>query len=600
MSSDLSSFPVLPHGGVLVDRIVSAEEATLLRQLASERPALVLDARELADLELIATGAASPLTGFLGKSDYASVVEKLRLANGTVWPLPLTLAVPDESKKDVVPGAIVALEDTLGRLWGVIEVKEVFPRDPLHEARHVYGTEDPAHPGVAYLLSRPRTLAGGPVRVLPLPEDLPFAAHRLSPRALRARIQELGWKRVAGFQTRNPIHRAHEHLTKLALEFADGLVVHPLVGETKGDDVPAAVRFQAYETLIDSYYPRERTLLAAFPAAMRYAGPREALFHALVRKNYGITHLIVGRDHAGVGRYYGPYEAQQIFDRFEPGELGVEPLRFEPTFHCHACDTLASPRTCPHDESTRLELSGTKVRELLRGGGRLPAKFTRPEVAEVLRRHYTSGVTETAAAASGQAGARKGGYIVWFTGLSGAGKSTLAKLLSARLSEERPVEILDGDEVRTYLSKGLGFSKEDRDTNIRRIGYVARLLARNGVAAITAAISPYREVRDEVRKLAAEDGIPFVEVFASAPIEVLTARDVKGLYQKALAGEIAHFTGVSDPYEPPLEPEVEVHSDRETVGASLGKIVRALEERGLLAEPATAEPAARPLEARAS
>ncbi|HEY8231204.1 MAG TPA: sulfate adenylyltransferase [Vicinamibacteria bacterium] len=592
MSNAQSPSLVPPHGGVLVDRVVSAEDAYALRRIAGERPSLVLDARELADLELIATGAASPLTGFLGKNDYASVVEKLRLADGTVWPLPLTLAVPDEAKADVVPGAEVALEDPLGRLWGVIDVTEVFTRDPLQEARHVYGTDDPAHPGVAYLLARPRTLAGGPVRVLPLPEDLPFAEHRLTPRALRAKIAERGWKRVAGFQTRNPIHRAHEHLTKLALEFADGLVVHPLVGETKGDDVPAAVRFQAYEALIDAYYPPERTLLAAFPAAMRYAGPREALFHALVRKNYGITHLIVGRDHAGVGRYYGPYEAQQIFDRFTLGELGVEPLRFEPTFHCHACDTLASQRTCPHDEGTRLELSGTKVRELLRGGGRLPAKFTRPEVAEVLRAHYTGGAPAPAASQTS-----KGGYIVWFTGLSGAGKSTLAKLLSARLSEERPVEILDGDEVRTYLSKGLGFSKEDRDTNIRRIGYVARLLARNGVAVISAAISPYREVRDEVRRLAAADGIPFVEVFASAPIEVLAARDVKGLYHKALRGELANFTGVSDPYEPPLEPELEIHSDRENAGASLGRIVRALEERGLLEEPAAL---AQPLEARAS
>ena len=621
MSRDLSAIPVPPHGGVLVDRIVSPEEAAALRKLASGTPALVLDGRELADLELIATGAASPLTGFLGRRDYASVVESLRLANGTVWPLPLTLAVPEEAKPAAFPGATIALHDARGRLWGVLDVQDVFERDPLHESRHVYGTEDPAHPGVAYLLGRPRTLAGGAVRVLPLPEDLPFTAHRLTPRALRAKLAERGWKRVAGFQTRNPIHRAHEHLTKLALEFADGLVVHPLVGETKGDDVPAAVRFQAYETLIDSYYPRERTLLAAFPAAMRYAGPREALFHALVRKNYGITHLIVGRDHAGVGRYYGPYEAQQIFDRFAPGELGVEPLRFEPTFHCHACDTLASPRTCPHDASTRLELSGTKVRELLKGGGRLPTKFTRPEVAEVLRRHYAAVAAESAEphgnqpqlraepnsrrrSERGDAGGaaqrppfQSPGYIVWFTGLSGAGKSTLAKLLSARLAEERPVEILDGDEVRTYLSKGLGFSKEDRDTNIRRIGYVARLLARNGVAVITAAISPYREVRDEVRRLAAEDGIPFVEVFASAPIEVLTARDVKGLYQKALRGEIAHFTGVSDPYEPPLEPEVEVHSDRETAGASLGRIVRALEERGLLEPPAAAAPS---LEERAS
>ncbi|HVQ31914.1 MAG TPA: sulfate adenylyltransferase, partial [Vicinamibacteria bacterium] len=559
MSQDPSFLlPVPPHGGLLVDRIVAPAEAPALRREAEALPALSLDAREIADLELIAVGAVSPLTGFLGSADYKSVVEELRLADGTVWPLPLTLAVPDESRAAVQPGASVALLDPAGRPWGVIDVAEVFERDPLHEARNVYGTEDPAHPGVAYLLSRPRTLAAGPVRVLPLPENLPFAAHRHSPRALRAEIAERGWQKVAGFQTRNPIHRAHEHLTKLALEVTDGLVIHPLVGETKNDDVPAAVRFRAYETLVDAYYPKERTLLAAFPAAMRYAGPREALFHALVRKNYGITHLIVGRDHAGVGRYYGPYEAQEIFERFEVDELGVSPLKFEPTFYCHACDTLASSRTCPHDESTRLELSGTKVREVLRSGGNLPVKFTRPEVAEVLRAHYSAGSPAAAGAVPSKPAGR--GFIVWFTGLSGAGKSTLAQALKARLSGERSLEILDGDEVRNYLSKGLGFSKEDRDTNVRRIGYVARLLARNGAGVITAAISPYREVRDEIRRLAQEDGIPFVEVFASATIEALTARDVKGLYKKALAGEIAHFTGVSDPYEPPVAPDVTAHS----------------------------------------
>jgi sulfate adenylyltransferase len=601
MPQDPSLLPVPPHGGVLVDRIVADDEAEALRRRAASLPFLTLDSRELADLELLAIGAASPLTGFLGSTDYASVVERMRLADGTVWPLPFTLAVPDEARERVKRGAEVALHDAAGRLWGVIEVTDAFARDPLHEARRVYGTEDPAHPGVAYLLARPRTLAGGPVRVLPLPEDQPFAAHRLTPRALRAAIAERGWTRVAGFQTRNPIHRAHEHLTKLALEFADGLVVHPLVGETKGDDVPAAVRFQAYETLLDAYYPRERTLLAAFPAAMRYAGPREALFHALARKNYGITHLIVGRDHAGVGRYYGPYEAQQIFDRFDPAEIGVAPLLFEPTFYCHACDTLASSRTCPHDETARLELSGTRVREVLRGGGRLPVKFTRPEVAEVLRAHYQGGHGDgpgSGPPAPAAAAPSSGGYIVWFTGLSGAGKTTLAQALKARLGDARPVEILDGDEVRTYLSKGLGFGKEDRDTNIRRIGYVARLLARNGVAVVTAAISPYREVRDEVRRLAEADGIPFVEVFASASVEALAGRDVKGLYEKALRGEIAHFTGVSDPYEPPLQPEVTAHSDQETVSASLGRIVRALEERGLLEEAANAYVGS--LEARAS
>jgi sulfate adenylyltransferase len=589
--------PVPPHGGTLVDRIVTGAEADALRRRAAGLPVLTLDARELADLELIAIGAVSPLDGFLGADDYTRVVEHLRLASGVVWPLPLTLAVPDEARPAVKAGQAVALQDATGRLWGVIDVREVFGRDPLHEARRVYGTDDPAHPGVAYLIARPRTLAGGRVTVLPLPEDLPFAVHRLTPRALRARIAELGWRRVAGFQTRNPIHRAHEHLTKLALEFADGLVVHPLVGETKNDDVPASVRFQAYETLIGTYYPQHRTLLAAFPAAMRYAGPREALFHALVRKNYGITHLIVGRDHAGVGRYYGPYEAQQIFDRFDPAELGVTPLKFEPTFFCQACDGLASPRTCPHDEATRLELSGTKVREILRSGGHLPAKFTRPEVAEVLRGHYTAGDGNGkpgnghASVEAGRAAKAGGGFIVWFTGLSGAGKSTLAQALRERLSGERAVEILDGDEVRTYLSKGLGFSKEDRDTNIRRIGYVARLLARNGVGVITAAISPYRDIRDEVRRLAQDDGIPFIEVFASASIEALTERDVKGLYKKALAGEVKNFTGISDPYEAPAEPEVTAHTDREPVAASLGRIVGALEERGLLSASPRLAPA---------
>ena len=565
---------VRPHGGVLVNRIVSPPEAEPLRRRAASLLQLTLDARELADLELVATGAASPLAGFLGPDDYASVLDRLRLADGTVWPLPFTLAVDGAS---LARGDEAALHDPQGRLWGVIEVAQVFTRDPLEEARKVYGTEDPAHPGVAYLLARPRTLVGGPVHVLPIPGDLPFARFRLTPQELRARIAERGWRRVAGFQTRNPIHRAHEHLTKLALEQTDGLVLHPLVGETKGDDVPADVRFAAYEALVESYYPAARTLLAAFPAAMRYAGPREALFHALVRKNYGITHLIVGRDHAGVGSYYGPYDAQHIFDRFSPEEVGVTPLRFEPTFYCLPCDALASPRTCPHDRASRLELSGTKVREILRAGGRLPRQFTRPEIAEILREHYSAG-----AAAPTPRRAARSGFIVWFTGLSGAGKSTLAQALRRELEDERPVEVLDGDEVRTYLSKGLGFSREDRDANIRRIGYVARLVARHGVVAITAAISPYAETRAEVRRLAEDDGVPVVEVYAEATIESLTARDVKGLYAKALRGEIEHFTGVSDPYEPPVAADVVVRTDRESVGESLGRILAALEERGLL------------------
>ncbi|MFZ5467794.1 MAG: sulfate adenylyltransferase [Myxococcota bacterium] len=592
------STPVAPHGGSLVQRTVHGPQADVLRARAASLPRLTLDARELSDLELIATGAMSPLTGFLGAGDYQSVLERMRLSDGTVWPLPITLAVDEATKAQLTVGQEAALHDTSGRLWGVLAVSELYERDPLHEAKWVYRTEESAHPGVAYLLSRPRHLVAGEVTVLPLPEDLPFAHHRLTPRALREEIARRGWKRVAGFQTRNPIHRAHEHLTKLALEVTDGLVIHPLVGETKNDDVPAAVRFQVYEALLSRYYPPQRTLLAAFPAAMRYAGPREALFHALVRKNYGISHLIVGRDHAGVGKYYGPLEAQEMFDRFTVEELGVSPLKFEPTFFCKDCDNLASVRTCPHSSESRVELSGTKVREVLRAGGQLPREFTRPEIAEILRAHYLAATQEPPLSIGAPAAALKAaadamdpkrvdggkGFILWFTGLSGSGKSTLAQAVRLKLAGERAVEILDGDEVRTYLSKGLGFSKEDRDQNIRRIGYVARVLARNGVAAITAAISPYAEVREEVKRLAAEQGVTVVEVYAHAELDSLVARDVKGLYKKALAGEIRNFTGVNDPYEPPNSPDVLVRSDQESVEESTQKIIEVLRTKGLLPE----------------
>jgi sulfate adenylyltransferase len=609
---------VQPHGGTLVDRIAPLDQREALAARTARAQAVVLDGREIADLELIAVGAASPLTGFLGEADYRSVLEQLRLVDGTLWPLPFTLAI--DAHVSPFAGDELALHDADGHAWGVIRVTDIFSRDPMEEARAVYGTDDPAHPGVAYLLARPRRLVGGPVDVLPLGAHRTFGSHRLTPRELRARIAALGWKRVAGFQTRNPIHRAHEHLTKLALEVTDGLVIHPLVGETKQDDVPAAVRFQAYEALIERYYPRDRTLLAAFPAAMRYAGPREALFHAIARKNYGITHLIVGRDHAGVGSYYGPYDAQQIFDRFDAADVGVVPLRLEPTFYCRACETLASSRTCPHGPESKLELSGSRVREILKSGGDLPHEFTRPEVAEILRAHYRNADAEANATApqnqeapalrtqeaqgpQSQAAAvadakaapvpdqqapipglttKRDGFIVWFTGLSGAGKSTLAQALEKRLAATRRVEVLDGDEVRTHLSKGLGFSKEDRDTNIRRIGFVARLLARHGVVAVGAAISPYAEARDEVRAAAARDGVAFVEVHVHATLDALVNRDVKGLYRKALAGEIDHFTGVSDPYEPPLHPDVVVRSDRETVDESLARVVAELASRGLI------------------
>ncbi len=560
---------VPPHGGRLVDRVVPPAEVEALRARAASLPRVVLGALELADLELIATGAASPLEGFLGREDHESVVARMRLADGTVWPIPLSLAVDDATLPAVLAAREAALVDAAGRLWGTIRVTSSWRRDPGADARAIFGTDDPAHPGVADLLARSPALVGGPVSVLPLPTDLPFAARRLTPRAMRVEFLARGWRRVAGFQTRNPIHRAHEHLTKLALEQADGLVIHPIAGDTRGDDVPAAVRFRTYEALIERHYPKDRTILAAFPAAMRWAGPREALFHALVRRNYGIAHLIVGRDHAGTGRFYEPLAAQRIFDRFEEGELGVTPLRLDPAFHCRACGTVTTARTCAHGGEERLELSGTRVREILRAGGTLPPEFTRPEVAAILREHYGGATVAPPRAAVG--------CIVWFTGLSAAGKSTLAAALRDRLAATHRVEVLDGDEVRTVLSKGLGFSRADRDANVQRIGYVARLLARNGVVAVAAAISPYAAARAEVRALAAADGVPFVEVHVTAPLDVLVARDPKGLYRRALAGDLPHFTGIDDPYEVPEAAEVVVRTDVDGVEAGVARIVEAIE-----------------------
>ncbi|HEY3122132.1 MAG TPA: sulfate adenylyltransferase [Vicinamibacteria bacterium] len=483
-----------PHGGNLIDRIVADGEAGELAAAAAALPRLVLDAREIADLELIATGAASPLVGFLGSADYASVLQRLRLADGTVWPLPFTLAVDEPTRRGLRRGAEAALADGSGRLWGTIRVEDVYERDPRDEARSVYGTEDPSHPGVAYLLERPRWLLGGPVRVLPLPDDLPFARFRLTPRALRRQIEERGWRRIAGFQTRNPIHRAHEHLTKVALEVTDGLVLHPLVGETKGDDVPAAVRFRAYQALVESYYPPERTLLAAFPAAMRYAGPREALFHALARKNYGITHLIVGRDHAGVGRFYGPFDAQAIFDRFAPSELGVSPIRLDTAFYCRACGNLASPRTCPHGPAQRLELSGTRVRELLREGAELPREFTRAEVAAVLRTHYANG----AAAAPGPAPAAP--LFPVFLKLAGR---RVVVVGGGRVAASKTEALLRAGARVTVVAPEIRAELERTDLNLVRRPFEAGDL--DGAWLVVAAGPP--EVNRHVRAAADERGV---------------------------------------------------------------------------------------------
>lgn len=380
----------LPHGGKLINRIVRGTERLTLEKEAASLVPISLGKRELADLELIATGAYSPLEGFMGRGDYESVLHKMRLANGLPWSLPIVLAISNQKARGLSIGEAVALCDESGQPLGVLSLEEKYPHEKEKEARTVYGTVDRKHPGVDYLFQIGETLLGGKISLFRRPLHHDFREHRCDPSETRRIFEERGWKRIAGFQTRNPIHRAHEYIQKCALEIVDGLFLHPIVGETKGDDLPAEIRMRCYETLLTLYYPLERVLLVVLPAAMRYAGPREAIFHAIVRKNFGCTHFIVGRDHAGVGNFYGPFDAQKIFDQFTEGELGITPLFFDSTFYCTRCGTMASTKTCPHEEKSHLSLSGTKVREMLKKGIIPPAEFTRAEVARILIEFMTS------------------------------------------------------------------------------------------------------------------------------------------------------------------------------------------------------------------
>ena len=374
---------ILPHGGTLIINMADEAERIELQARAKSLPRITVGSRQLADLEMLAIGAYSPLRGFMNQNDYIGVVDAIHLSNGLPWSVPITLAVTQQQADTFRIGSEVALVNEQGVLQAIMTLEDKFGYDKRHEARQVYRTEDEAHPGVKVVYSQGEVLLGGPVRVVALQLQL-FPEYRLTPTQSRTLFAERDWKRVVGFQTRNPVHRAHEYIQKCAMETVDGLFLHPLVGDTKGDDIPADVRMRCYEVLLENYYPAHRVVLGVLPAAMRYAGPREAIFHALIRKNYGCSHFIVGRDHAGVGNYYGTYDAHSIFSEVDAEKLGILPMFFDHTFFCRACDAMASSKTCPHGNEQHVTLSGTKVRQMLQAGEIPPREFSRPEVAKVL------------------------------------------------------------------------------------------------------------------------------------------------------------------------------------------------------------------------
>jgi sulfate adenylyltransferase len=571
---------IAPYGGTLVDLLAGPARAASLRAAAGRGAAWTVTPRQACDLELLALGGFSPLRGFLGRSDYESVCSSMTLADGTVWPIPVVLDIDDAAAGRVSAGSDLALLDEEGYLLAVLHVTESWRRDLAAEAQAVYGTTSRAHPGVRGLLdSGHPVLVSGRLEVLRLPAHHDFADLRLTPAQTRARFEESGWSRVLAFQTRNPMHRAHLELTVRGMADAcANLLVHPVVGVTREGDVDYYSRVRCYRLLM-SRYPPGAAMLSLLPLAMRMAGPREAVWHAIIRRNYGCSHFIVGRDHAGPGKdesgrwFYDPLEAQDLVRRHER-DLGVVMVPFRDMVY-----VPAAGRCLPEDEvppgAETAQLSGTEFRSRLAEDRPIPEWFSFPEVVEELRRTYPPRSRQ--------------GVTVFFTGLSGSGKSVTAKALRARLhAEGRRVTMLDGDEVRQHLSAGLGFSREGRDANIRRIGYVAGEITRHGGTVICAAIAPYEATRREVQdRVSALGG--FVLVHVSTRLEVCEQRDAKGLYAKARAGVLKEFTGISDPYEPPPAPALVIDTETLTPDEAASRIVEFLRAEGYLA---TAEAAA--------
>ena len=579
-----TSHLIAPHGGELVNLIVDSDRASELKSHSREWPSWDLTPRQICDLELLMSGGFSPLRGFMARAEYESVSQDMRLPSSVIWPMPITLDVTEQFAKALKPGSTkVALRDAEGVMLAVLHVDEVWQPDKRNEAHSVFKTTSKVHPGVDYLFNKAHPwYVGGRVEGVQMPAHYDFRSLRLTPTELRTEFARLGWRRAVAFQTRNPMHRAHQELTFRAAKTVEAnLLIHPSVGMTKPGDVDYFTRVRCYQLLI-SKYPAGTVKLSMLPLAMRMAGPREAIWHALIRKNHGCTHLIVGRDHAGPGNdadgkpFYGPYEAQELFKKHE-ADIGVTMVPFSMMVYLQDQD-----RYVPEDEVKNgarvLNISGTELRRRLNDGGEIPTWFTYPEVVHELRRSYPP--------------RHKQGLTIFFTGLSGSGKSTIANVLRTKFLETggRPVSLLDGDLVRKHLSSELGFSKEHRDINIRRIGYVSSEITKNGGIAICAPIAPYDAVRKHVREMIEPHG-GFILVHVATPLEVCEQRDRKGLYAKARAGILKEFTGISDPYEEPQDAEVVINTADLTPEEAAQEIILHLEREGFIGANANSVPA---------
>jgi sulfate adenylyltransferase len=570
-----TSHLVPPHGGKLINLILNREHAADTKAASRDFPSWDLTPRQLCDLELLLNGGFSPLTGFMNRDDYEAVCNDMHLVSGLLWPMPITLDVSEAFAKSLKPGSTkVALRDPEGVMIALLHVEDVWQPDREAEARSVFGTASQVHPGVGYLMNRSHPwYVGGRLEGLQLPSQYDFKALRLTPAELRADFANLGWRRIVAFQTRNPMHRAHVELTfRAARQVEASLLINPSVGMTKPGDVDYFTRVRCYQLLVGKY-PAGTTKLALLPLAMRMGGPREAIWHALIRKNYGCTHFIIGRDHAGPGKdadgtpFYGPYQAQELFKKHE-AEIGVAMVPFQMMVYLEDRDKYFPADEVPKDARV-LSLSGTELRNRLNEGREIPTWFTYPEVATELRRTFPP--------------RHKQGLTIFFSGLSGAGKSTIANVLMTKFLEVggRPVTLLDGDLVRKHLSSELGFSKEHRDINIRRIGYVASEITKNGGIAICAPIAPYDATRKDVRAMVEPVG-GFILVHLSTSVDVCEQRDRKGLYAKARAGILKEFTGISDPYEEPADAEVRINTAELTPEEAAQEIVLHLEREGFI------------------